>query len=604
MQMEQGTITRRMDAVLHGLADEFSSLCSRRDFESKLRALQKAWNTSGRPSRLRELFDLFDLCKIPYDRGKDVSYYEELVTKSDIPGIFEIEDKMVYELYTRYEKYPSPKICMRRMVDRLSSKEDHWENDTLRVRILKQFIKYGNYLSDAGYGGRQVIRKYVCEKTGTKPSEETVWNTVDDGVFAGLETADKAQKKPSGKYGLLKTADDLAGGKFRAEGATKKSLYLFAMVYGMTYYSGKEDEILDAQTDIETNLFRDYYANNLMRFLSKAYKENLSEFEIDPSGQGINYKNFAEMVYLYYISRDCSPQDKIRLSADMIKKIQDTQFQKGKPSLHQSGRTAYYRKLTCGGNHFAEDLLSLPETEFKNFLCENYDCDTSVVHAAKKGMQNGKIGVFQLETEQMTAFQAYEDILTDLIKQLKEQEGTTAAVSYDFSKLTDEEKQAEREKWLVKCNYGLWFTDPAAFRKKGLKNICDRKPEINREKFCEFMDFICEINSFMGYTADEDISAKNEKQEWTEISKKKTKALFVSSPKAVTRTSMIVAYYYYYNALHENDQDDKLKSFGELFNSFKKDLDPKLEKAGYQELSGKNIFDVLTAFSSYAYINT
>ena len=156
---------------------------------------------------------------------------------------------------------------------------------------------------------------------------------------------------------------------------------------------------------------------------------------------------------------------------------------------------------------------------------------------------------------------------------------------------------------LENCNYGLWFTDVAAFRKKGYKNICDRNIDIDRDKFEEFMELLFGINSFMGYTVDEEVSLQNEGQEWTEPSKMKTKALYVSSANAVTRTSMIVAYYYYYNALHEDDGNDKWKNFEEVFNNFKKDIDPKLEAAYYQPLSGKNIFDVLVAFSSYAYLN-
>ena len=117
------------------------------------------------------------------------------------------------------------------------------------------------------------------------------------------------------------------------------------------------------------------------------------------------------------------------------------------------------------------------------------------------------------------------------------------------------------------------------------------------------MELLFGINSFMGYTVDEDVSLQNEEQEWTERSKMKTKALYVPSANSVTRTSMIVAYYYYYNALHEDDGIDKWKSFEEVFNSFKKDIDSKLEAAYYQPLSGKNIFDVLVVFSSYAYLN-
>ena len=51
---------------------------------------------------------------------------------------------------------------------------------------------------------------------------------------------------------MLKLADDLSDGKFRSGGATRKGLYLFAMVYGMTYCPGGENsgELFDYETDI------------------------------------------------------------------------------------------------------------------------------------------------------------------------------------------------------------------------------------------------------------------------------------------------------------------------------------------------------------------
>ena len=574
MDAAKGTITRRMDAVLDGLQDEFKALCDRADFESKLTALEKAGAKSDRASKLKSLFAMFDMCGIEYERGKDNVYYEELVANADLPDFSEIEDRMLLALFAIYKEYPLPEDYMKRIVDRLCSAEDGWENDTLRLRILKQFIKYGNYLSDAGYSGKRVICNYVKERTEQKTTDETVLAVLDDGVFDGLAIATKEQRKPDGKFGLLKAADDLATGKFRAGGATKKLLYLFAMVYGMTYYSGDENstEIFDSNTDIETNLFRDYYANNLMRFISEMYRGKLCEFELDPSGQGINYKNFAEMIYLYYISKDCSPQDKIRLSSKMIERVRKSRFKQGKIDTEKAGGTAFYRNL------FSEDILSLPESKFEAFLCENYDCDTYAgTYETDKGIvKDLKTGELQVETEQRTAFGIYQTVLDSLTE-------------YDVA--------------LENCNYGLWFTDVAAFRKKGYANICDRKPEIDRDKFGEFMELLLGINNFMGYTVDEAISSQNEAQERTELSKMKTKALYVTGPDAVTRTSLIVAYYYYYNAVHEDDGDDKWKNFEEVFKSFQAGIDPKLQEAHYQPLSGKNIFDVLVTFSSYAYLN-
>ncbi len=66
---------------------------------------------------------------------------------------------------------------------------------------------------------------------------------------------------------------------------------------------------------------------------------------------------------------------------------------------------------------------------------------------------------------------------------------------------------------------------------------------------------------------------------------------------------MITAYYYYYNALHEDDGRDEWNSFAELFDDFRKDINEKLNAAYYQPLSGRNIFDVVVAFSTYAYLN-
>ncbi len=547
MDALKGTITRRMDSVLDDLQHEFKILYEKSDFESKLKALKGSGNKSDRPSKLNKLFRMFDVCGIKYEYGKDNAYYENLVRNAeDIPE--KIDDKILLALFDRYEDYPSPEDYMKRIVDRLCTEKDGWGNDTLRLRILKQFIKYGNYLADAGYGGRNAICDYVKEKIGKKqkPSDDEVLANVDDGVFNGLDKATKEQRKPDGKYGLLKTADDLASGKFRAEGATKRSLYLFAMVYSMTYYSGDEISIIDYRTDVETNLFRDYYTNNLMRFISDDYRGRLREYELDPSGQGINYKNFAEMIYLYYISKDCSPQDKIRLSSDMIIRVKESNFKQGEIDTRKLGGTSFYKEI------FTEDIIGKPDSEFERFICDNYNCETY------DSLHKTKLGVLQVEPEQNSAFKEYKNILRSLEK-------------CDVA--------------LEKCNYGLWFADVNALMKNGIEDICDRMPAIDKNKFNEFLELLSGINSFIG-SVDQQIP----------------KALSVLSSDEVTRTSMIVAYYYYYNAVHENDSIDKLKNFEEVFNNFKRGIDPKLEAAYYQPFSCRNIFDVLVAFSSYAYL--
>ena len=586
------SITRRTEEAFSGLQKEFQSICDIRDFEAKLTALKKAWGTSDKGSKLRALFDLFDLYDIKYEKGQDFAYYEALVRNSDITDFNGLEDRMVYALYTRYKEYPSPEDYMKRMVDRLCNDEDGWTSDTLRVRILKQFIKYGNclkYKKETGgtetiYNGEGEIKRYLKEKTGKK--KVTLLNELDqieDDVFDVLETATPEQKKPNGKFGLLKMVDDLAGGQFRTGGSTKKSLYLFAMIYGMTYYSGGSD-ILDKDTDIEKNLFQDYYTNNLIRFITKAYKEkDLCEFESDPSGQGINYKNFAEIIYLYFISQDITPQEKIKQSHEMIERVKERQ--KNHRGDHQSLEevpkqtankgTAYYRgffKMDDEDHLYSEDIMRMEPAAFEDFVFDKYNCETSVGKTV--------VGEMQLEDEQKTAFRIYEMIIEDLIWEIKKNVDEDEDFD-DYSSMSKEEKAKEREKWLSDCSSGLWFTDAAALKQNGFKSIRSRQSDEDQNRFEEFVELLLGMDQYMGYD----------------------KALSVSSADKVTRTKIIVAYYYYYNELHGQDEEEDLKSFQELYDDFAYGVDEKLKEAYYQPLNSKNLFDVLIAFSSYAYLH-
>ena len=110
-------------------------------------------------------------------------------------------------------------------------------------------------------------------------------------------------------------------------------------------------------------------------------------------------------------------------------------------------------------------------------------------------------------------------------------------------------------------------------------------------------------NNYLGNTVEEEVSEADLAKERAETSKVRTKALYVSSSKGVTRTCMLVAYYYYFNAFYEADEDVRGKSFEEIFRLFKNGLDSHLLPAGYQPVSGRNIIDVVVIFSSYAFLN-
>lgn len=566
------TITRRMEAVIDGLDDSLDGLITKGDIESVLDKLVCVGNKSNRPSVLRVLFGMLDAVGIEYEKGKDNQYYIDLINSCEFPDFQQIEEKFIYILYSVYKNYLSPEDYMLRIVDKLS--KDNWNEDTLRIRILKQFIKYGNYLSDAKYGGKKCVQDYIKNKCGTKKiNEEIVLSELDDDIFEILEKAEKQQKKPEGKFGLLKLCDDLANGKFRTGGATKKGLYLFAFVFNMTYYAG--EKVFDKSlydTDIELNLFSDYYMNNLMRFISDAYNGKLCEYELDPSGQGINYKNFAEMVYIYYLSSPYSIESKIKKSSEMIDRIVKSEEQ-GASSKFIDSKTIHYKSLFYKNEEvFSDDLLKMPEDVFEQYLIENFLHNTLVTDEKTGKVHN--IGPMQLEAEQNTAFSVYKQLLDDML--------------YEGIKLEN-------------CNYGLWFADVAEFKMNGIDRIVKKYNIINHKEFEEFINLLLGVNSFLGYTVNEKESSQNTDQEHSKISKIKTKALYVKDAANISRTSLIVAYYYYYNAV--NLDSDAINRFRDYFFDFKQGVDELLYEAGYQPFSGKNIFDVLVAFSSYAYLN-
>ena len=552
--MLSGTITRRIAKVQNDLFAEFCNMYTVSDFEQKYNELVKFEKTSRRPSCLAELYKMFAACNIKFEKNKNSGYYGSLIKNLSESNKLDLPDKILRELYRRYQFYPSPKEYISRIVSRLEEKSEN-PTDSLRLKILKRFIKYGNFLSDAGFKGKKYISDYVKNKIEKKPDFEEILSKIDDGVFDALKTAEKEQKKPRGKFGILKLSDDLAEGKFRVGGATKHGLYLFAMVYNMTYSPDENAENFNPDTDIEKNLFRDYYTNNLIRFISDTYSGKNREFESDPSGQGINYKNFAEIIFLYFIAGNYSPEEKIRFSAEMIDRVQisgknDENFLN---SATQNETKFFKNKLIC------EDVFSLNVNDFEKFIRKNYNCSTF--------SENHSIGIMQQENTQNTAFKNYKEILKKL-----------------------ENSGAD----LKNCNYGLYFADVSALDETKISKIIGEPTDKNNCK--KFLELLGGIHKFLGGF----VENSNSGSERTEISEMKNKFLFVSSPDEMTRTILITAYYYFFNFANENDTG---KNFVDFFKKFKLGADNFLEPSGYQTFSSKNFFDLAVVFSSYAYIN-
>lgn len=565
-----GTITRTVDVMMGELDHDLQIFCSRRDFETCLKALEEAV-AAGRRSRvqalLADLFEMMDNAGIEYEFGKPLAYYSDLVKNASLPDFSDYESRVLHSLFRQFQNFPSPSQYLERLVRQYSSPDDHWEMDPLRLQILKQFIKYGNCLSDAGFGGRMAVRSYIRQKTGKSPDPAAMADQIDDGIFQVLETADKTMKKPQGKYGLLKLADDLANERFRLEGATRQALYLFAMVYNMRfepYMAVSAEEA--ASCDLEKDLFRDYYANNLMRWLSDSYRSGMTEFEVDPTGMGINFKNFAEVIYLYYLTTDYSPAEKIRRSSSMIQTVIDetgkATGERDLTSVTTMAGTGEYRSRILGdfSRYFPghKKFQELSEEELKNLLLTHYD--TSVWRTSKKSGALYRIGEMQVMNTQNGAWKEYKKLL---------------------ERLDNIQMKAED------CSYGLWFTDVDALQNS--PSLSDLEPE-QKESFLKVLGA---ADSYLKSTLNASCHP-----------------LKITSSERVTRSALLFAYYYWFNEYYIDEEEFRRIPFGTFFQYFKNgmgdesSIDEIFEASGYQPLSGRNIIDVLTAFSSYVYLNS
>ena len=638
MQPLQGTITKRMNCVLGDFFDEFRSVyvagyCAD-DFWRVYRSLKRSGTSSARPSLQKELIDMFGVYHIPCERGKDNAYYKELIERSDLPEPEDMENKMLLFLYRNFREYPSPEDFIKRLVDKLTYDEDEqWRSDTLRLRILKQFIKYGGCLtykaerlqSDGKiknktvniYGGKGYIKKYLSGKANQKIKSLTDnLHLLEDDVFIVLENATKDQKQPDGTYGILKMADDIASAKFRSGGATKKSLYLFAMVYGMSFEDIDTDDALSSLPDIEKDLFRDYYTNNLMRYMHAFYRENYKAFE-NPSGRGVNYKNFAEVIYLYYLANDYTAEEKIKRSNEMILRVQEMQRSTGnRVSASVMGGTRRYYDLVKGQD---ERFFKLSEDELAEYICNNYNCSRQKTEKGKSASLI--VGELQVEDEQETAYSVYKDIIEELLDTLAENECWSREEIKEYIKEMEEkpefkgkrisQRDVSREYLLPTCNYGLWFTDISADFKSGLTGISDKiiaasektGIEVSTDNMVAFVETLKGMQRFMGKEVKEEEKKGTDRQEHTELKMAKTDALYVESSSGVTRTKLLTAFYYLFNARYADDFGEYGMSFREVFDMFSEEARPYLEDAYYPAIDPKNIFDVLLIFSSYSYLN-
>lgn len=225
--------------------------------------------------------------------------------------------------------------------------------------------------------------------------------------------ARKGLEKRGENWELLRLCNDFSQGWFRTNnGATRIYLYYFAIMFDMTVsFEGSDRPRPD--TDMEKCLFEDYYNDNLIRFLDS--RAASSSFEREPAGDGINYKNYVEAVFLYYLHHKdpaLSPAQRIARAERTVELCQSAARAARQEDLIQESYnipTQQYKKMVV------EQMFALEESQIPGFVADNFYV---LPNAAERQLYR-----IQMAGEQNTAFA----LACEILEELEEDMGGSAA---------------------------------------------------------------------------------------------------------------------------------------------------------------------------------
>ncbi len=303
------------DGFKHSRAEGNQILMQIRDIQKKKDQLRR----NGEPAasirmtrKEKAIKDCKDeLRRILKENGADPGACDRADTPADLSALVDahmppaavIRRDLYTYLFNNYSVFKSPGEIIGRLVDALGDQTLFREGDSVRLRIVKQFLEYAPYQTTT-------VVSTVLKRNGkgnirvSEKKRQTALALIDESIFDSMGN--------DSKWDLLHLADDLANGKFRTNGKTRRHLYLFAFAFGIHVLSPQEwarmkgpGDVLRYQ-DLERNLLCDYCNACLVQKMAKEYSADpgKSGYDMWPSGTGINYKNWLEALFLYYLHRN------------------------------------------------------------------------------------------------------------------------------------------------------------------------------------------------------------------------------------------------------------------------------------------------------------
>lgn len=558
-------ITIRMNGIESEFQDQFTNLYCKRDFQILLRQAERA-EPDRRPFILSKLARMLNDIGQKCEYGRSVSYYEKRILNLTIPADADaLNQRLVDALYNIYATYPQPDDFMQRIVEQLDAGGS--KADSLQLRILKRFMETVNVKEN---------KKYYSETLAKKEAAD-----IDESIFDVLD-ANSTEKCDC--IHLVQAAYNLAKGNFVSPVTTKELLFLFAFAYDMRYYTSMDDDNYVLQKDIEKNLFEDYYCDNLTRYIYSEDGGKSGNSDKEPSGIGINPKNYIDVIFIYYLNVEgMEPSQRVARFYTMINKVKDAwkskyDYVETRKSTYENVPTGTYR------NKIQAILNGMDEDAFERYLLDNYYCDVRYTYTNKKTgkIHEGSKGPFELQFAVNSAYTQYCEIL-DLIRDVLDLPVHTDLSKIDHRTIKD---VAEGEK------FDSMFTDENDV-------VIMRVSELEQNVPCSDMKYFKSLASNGNNLAEFLLIIKNIEKRLNPY-----EAIGVTNAMSVTRTKLIAAYYHYYCLETSlDDNGDTWKSFKDVYDDMSSCINAYLDDAGYQRISSKNLYDVFVMFFAYCKIN-
>ena len=543
------------------------------------------------------------------------------------------------------------------------------DNGTIREDAMKYLqILYDRIVNSHIEADEEKVSEFVASlendfrnqlKTIKRVSKTGKEGTAADLYKQAKKDAIKAKKAAAKKndidFELVEMCNDLAAGNFRVNGKTKVYLYYFAFMFGMTVpLDGRKCE---PERNIVKNLFQDFYNDNFLRLLSTDYTDpkNATAFEKEPTGEGINYKSFVEMIYIYFLCRDdlnMSQGEKIDKAEAIIDECVKRAKKEGQVTSQNVGvHTDVYRDL------HVNVLLNKEVDEIADYILAHYQVYSP---------DNNGIARIMVASEENTASDFIEEIMEDLdgaypdielfdvrqkadmTKDIKDDIAFKMDVIFDWKvkelledKYSDDEdflkvvsaiddrthisngrfNKNERARMLMLLHVLTvhsserdslsMFKLQSRLEEKGvvsvgnqisnaISGLIDLGFDVCRRKDGYYLgerDYNDELlNGILKKVSGRYYSIDNT----SELLMTEAIICRLRFDKRVTRSELIAIHFNYYIALMS--ETEGLDTFPDVFEDYAATINPYLEEARYQPLSEKNIFDMYIVTALYFYL--